>query len=171
MVDFVIELTKKLQHQRQLVNVSNLDKKGIDSLFRGVFSFFMTASFHLHYRIISLTLPHHFTYITASFHLHYHIISLTLPHHFTYITASFHLHYRIISLTLPHHFTYITASFHLHYRIISLRGEIWAHKTSLTSRHHLLLKYLCPVKPGKWEVMYLCVRGIKPGKWEVMYLC
>jgi hypothetical protein len=82
-VDFVIELTKKLQHQRQLVNVSNLEKKGIDSFFRGVFSFFMTASFHLHYHIISL------------------------------------------------------------------RGEIWAHKTSLTSRHHLLLKYLCPVKPGK----------------------
>jgi hypothetical protein len=26
-------------------------------------------------------------------------------------------------------------------------------------------------KPGKWEVMYLCVWCIDPGKWEVMYLC
>ena len=26
-------------------------------------------------------------------------------------------------------------------------------------------------KPGKWTVMYLCVRCIKPGKWMVMYLC
>ena len=33
--------------------------------------------------------------------------------------------------------------------------------------------YMCVrgIKPGKWAVMYMCVRGIKPGKWAVMYLC
>jgi hypothetical protein len=41
------------------------------------------------------------------------------------------------------------------------------HKTNLT----LPLFIKSCTKPGKWEVMYLCVRGIKPEKWEVMYLC
>ena len=46
---------------------------------------------------------------------------------------------------------------HLHGRIISLRGEFWAHRTSLTPPFFYWSSY---AKPGKWEVMYLCVRGI-----------
>ena len=43
---------------------------------------------------------------------------------------------------------------HLHGRIISLRGEFWAHRTSLTPPF-FLLEFLCQARK-----VYLCVRGI-----------
>jgi hypothetical protein len=40
---------------------------------------------------------------------------------------------------------------------ILIKGEIWGHTTSLTPPTFVLYAFN---KPGKWAVMYLCVRGI-----------
>jgi hypothetical protein len=59
-------------------------------------------------------------------------------------------HIFIITIT-----SQIYLSIYLYDHIISLRGEVWAHKTSLT----LPLWSVC-TKLGQWVVMYLCVKGI-----------
>jgi hypothetical protein len=69
-------------------------------------------------------------------------------------------------LSLRQHFAWsyvrasilITCGKHLHDHIISLRWEVWAHKTTLVSPYTFFLN-AC-TKPGKWAVMYLCVRSI-----------
>jgi hypothetical protein len=60
---------------------------------------------------------------------------------------------------------------------LSLRGLTTVYWSACTKPGKWEVIYLCfrgiVTKPGKWEVIYLCVRGIvtKPGKWEVIYLC
>ena len=56
--------------------------------------------------------------------------------------------------------TFVLYSISVFYRvlfIISLRGEVWAHKTSLTPT---TFYWSACTKPEKWAVIYLCVRGI-----------
>ena len=62
-----------------------------------------------------------------------------------------------------------TRGIHLYDVIISPRGKVWVHITFYWSA--------C-TKPGKWAVMYLCVRGTfywsactRSGEWAIMYLC
>ena len=86
--------------------------------------------------------PHHF----SGMNFHDHIISVE----WISTTTSFQWN----ELPRPHHFSGM--NFHDH--IISVRGDVWAHITSLT-RHVTYYWSVCP-KQGKWSVVYLCVRGI-----------
>jgi hypothetical protein len=86
--------------------------------------------------------PHHF----SGMNFHDHIISVE----WISTTTSFQWN----ELPRPHHFSGM--NFHDH--IISVRGDVWAHITSLT-RHVTYCWSVCP-KQGKWSVVYLCVRGI-----------
>ena len=54
----------------------------------------------------------------------------------------------------------LTCGKYLHNRIISLRGKMWTHKTSLIKTYISNFYWSANSNPGKWAVIYICVRGV-----------